>query len=139
MQIGENYSSDISCPNSHQDLKKELMAYAEKNKIVAGFIATYVGSLEQVNLRYANQPNGTLLKGHFEILSVSGTLSTTSAHLHLSVADSTGKAIGGHLLDSNLIYSTAEIVIGELLDIEFTQALDSAYGYQELVIKARKR
>ena len=130
MQIGENYSSDISCPNSHQDLKKELMAYAEKNKIVAGFIATYVGSLEQVNLRYANQPNGTLLKG---------TLSTTSAHLHLSVADSTGKAIGGHLLDSNLIYTTAEIVIGELLDIEFTQALDSAYGYQELVIKARKR
>lgn len=123
----------------HQDLKKQLMVFAEKNKIKAGFVATCVGSLEQVNLRYANQPSGTLLKGHFEILSLSGTFSDTSAHLHLSVADSTGKTIGGHLLDDNQIYTTAEIVVGELLDVEFTSELDSTYGYQELVIRARKK
>ena len=115
------------------------MVFAEKNKIKAGFVATCVGSLEQVNLRYANQPSGTLLKGHFEILSLSGTFSDTSAHLHLSVADSTGKTIGGHLLDDNQIYTTAEIVVGELLDVEFTRELDSTYGYQELVIRARKK
>jgi len=123
----------------HQDLKKELMAFAEKNKIKAGFIATCVGSLEQVNLRYANQPSGTLLKGHFEILSLGGTLSSTSAHLHLSVADSTGKTIGGHLLDDNMIYTTAEIVIVELLDVEFAREADSTYGFKELTIRARKK
>ena len=115
------------------------MAFAEQHKIKAGFVATCVGSLEQVNLRYANQSGGTLLKGHFEILSVSGTFNQTSAHLHLSVADSTGRTIGGHLLDENLIYTTAEIVIGELLDVEFTRETDTTYGYPELVIKAKNK
>jgi hypothetical protein len=123
----------------HQDLKKELMAFAEQHNIKAAFVATCVGSLEQVNLRYANQSGGTLQKGYFEILSVSGMFNQTSAHLHLSVADNTGRTIGGHLLDENLIYTTAEIVIGELLDVEFTRETDSTYGYPELVIKTKKK
>ena len=78
------------------------------------------------------------MKGHFEILSVSGTFNKTSAH-HPSVVDSTGRTIGGHLVDENLIYTTAEIVIGELLDVEFTTETDTTYGYPELVIKAKKK
>jgi uncharacterized protein len=122
-----------------QDLKKELMAFAAKEKIKAGCIVTCVGSLEQTNLRFANQPEGKSLKGHFEILSLVGTFSDTSAHLHLSIADSTGATIGGHLLDGNLIYTTAEIVIGELTDLEFDREVDSTYGYQELTAKRRKK
>jgi uncharacterized protein len=121
----------------HQDLKKELMAFAAKEKIKAGCIVTCVGSLEQINLRFANQSEGKSLKGHFEILSLVGTFSETSAHIHLSVADNTGVTIGGHLLDDNLIYTTAEIVIGELTDVEFKRETDSTYGYQELVVKKR--
>jgi uncharacterized protein len=122
----------------HQDLKKELMAFAAKEKIKAGCIVTCVGSLEQTNLRFANQPEGKTSKGHFEILSLTGTFSDTSTHLHLSVADSTGAAIGGHLLDGNLIYTTAEVVIGELTDLEFIRLKDSTYGYQELGVKKRE-
>ena len=122
----------------HQDLKKELMAIAVENKMKAGFIATCVGSLEQVNLRFANQPEGTILKGYYEIVSLVGTLTDSSSHLHLSVSDGTGKTIGGHLLDGNLIYTTAEIVIRELTDVEFTREVDSTYGYKELAIKPRK-
>jgi uncharacterized protein len=121
----------------HQDLKKELIAFAAEEKLKAGCIVTCVGSLEHVNLRFANQPEGKSLKGHFEILSLVGTFSETSAHLHLSVADNTGVTIGGHLLDDNLIYTTAEIVIGELTDVEFKRETDSTYGYQELVVKKR--
>ena len=123
----------------HQDLKKELMAFAAKEKLKAGFIVTCVGSLEQLNLRFANQPAGTLRKDHFEILSLAGTFSDTSAHLHLSLADSTGATMGGHLLDDNLIYTTAEIVIGELTDIQFEREKDSTYGYHELSVKKRKK
>jgi uncharacterized protein len=119
----------------HQDLKKELIAFAAEEKLKAGCIVTCVGSLEHVNLRFANQPEGKSLKGHFEILSLVGTFSETSAHLHLSVADNTGVTIGGHLLDGNLIYTTAEIVIGELTDLEFKRVVDSTYGHLELQVK----
>lgn len=123
----------------HQDLKVELMKFAKAHKLKAAFVATCVGSLEQLNLRYANQSAGIKQSGHFEILSLVGTFNDASSHFHLSVADSTGKTIGGHLLEENLIYTTAEIVIGELPDVEFGRELDSTYGYQELKIRNRKR
>lgn len=122
----------------HQDLKKELLDFAVRKKIKAGFIATCVGSLEQVSLRMANQEKGEMSKGHFEIVSLVGTFSDSSAHIHLSVSDSTGKTIGGHLLDGSLIYTTAEIVVAELDELEFAREKDSTYGYNELAIKKRK-
>ena len=123
----------------HQDLKKELMNFAANQKLKAGFIVTFVRSLEQANLRFANQSAGTLSRGHFEILSLVGTFSETSAHLHLSVADSTGTTMGVHLLDDNFIYTTDEIVIGELNEIQFEREKDSTYGYNELSMKKRKK
>jgi len=121
----------------HADLKQSIFEFAKANKIKAGAIVTCVGSLEQYNLRFANQQNGTKATGHFEVLSLSGTFSDSSMHLHLSVADSTGKTIGGHLLDENLVYTTIELVIADLTDLEFTRETDSTYGYQELVIKKK--
>lgn len=122
----------------HQDLKKELMACADRNKLKAGFIATCVGSLEQVSLRFANQEKGVVLKGHFEIVSLTGTISGTSSHLHIAVSDANGNTIGGHLLDGSLIYTTAEIVMGELTEIEFIRETDTTYGYKELKVIERK-
>ncbi|MEJ0056108.1 MAG: PPC domain-containing DNA-binding protein [Bacteroidota bacterium] len=51
----------------HQDVKKHILEFAKQNKIKAGCVVSAVGSLEQVNLRFANQEQGTLMKGHFEI------------------------------------------------------------------------
>ncbi len=122
----------------HQDLKAELTLFAKQHQMKAAFIATCVGSLEQINIRYANQRSGTQQLGHFEIVSLVGTFNENSAHLHLSVSDSTGKTVGGHLLEGNMIYTTAEVVIGELADVEFARALDATYGYKELKVKKRK-
>lgn len=122
----------------HQDLKEQLLAFAKEQKLKAAAMVTCVGSLEQFHLRYANQNEGVISTGHFEIVSLTGTFSDTSAHLHLSVADSTGKTTGGHLLDQNFIYTTAELVIAELDDLEFSREKDSTYGYQELAIKKKK-
>lgn len=41
-----------------QDLKKEIEAFVQSNHIKAGWIITCVGSLTQVNLRFANQTAG---------------------------------------------------------------------------------
>ena len=123
----------------HQDLKQQLIAFAKEEKLKAASIVSCVGSLEQFHLRFVNQESGVIKKGHFEIVSLTGAFSDTSSHLHLAVSDSTGQTIGGHLLDLNLIYTTAEIVIVELTDLEFKREPDATYGYQELSIQKRKK
>jgi predicted DNA-binding protein with PD1-like motif len=118
-----------------EDLRKSLVAFAKENHLQAGLIITCVGSLQLVALRMANQPDTTLIEGKFEIVSLVGTLSPDGPHLHLSVSDSTGKTLGGHLQDGSLIYTTAEIVVGELDGWAFTRPVDSATTYDELSIQ----
>lgn len=118
-----------------QDLRLEIEAYVQANGIRAGWMVTCVGSLTQVTLRLANQPEGTTYVGHFEIVSLVGTLSTAGCHLHLSFSDSNGTTLGGHLLPGNLVYTTAEIVIGESTTMEFTREVDGTTPWQELQIK----
>jgi uncharacterized protein len=120
-----------------QDLKKEIEAYVLQHNIEAGWVMTCVGSVTQFHLRFANQPNGIKGNGHFEIVSVTGTVSVNGSHLHMSVSDSTGRTIGGHLLDSNLVYTTAEIVIGEAKQLVFTREKDGTTEWEELQIKKK--
>ena len=117
------------------DLRQQLTAFAQQNHMLAGTMITCVGSLTVATLRLANQESATVYKGHFEIVSLVGTLSTNGSHLHLAVADSTGRTIGGHLLDGCRVYTTAEIVLGELPQLEFRRETDATFGYQELVVR----
>jgi uncharacterized protein len=116
------------------DLKKLILTFASANNIDAGVIVSCVGSLEQYHLRFARKQDGEKIKGHFEIVSLTGTLSTKACHIHMSLSDNTGKTIGGHLLDENIIYTTAEITIASLTGFAFERKLDEHYGYQELVV-----
>ncbi|WP_338876186.1 PPC domain-containing DNA-binding protein [Spirosoma sp. SC4-14] len=122
-----------------QDLKKELETLAQKQRLGAGVILTCVGSLTELTLRLANQEKGSKWSGHFEIVSLAGTLSMHGSHLHLSASDSTGRTFGGHLLDGCKIYTTAEIVIGVMPELDYVREPDPTYGYHELVVKKRKK
>lgn len=117
-----------------QDVRQQLNAFVAEHNIRAGAMVTCVGSLTQATLRLANQENPTVYRGHFEIVSLVGTLSVNGSHLHLAVSDSTGRTIGGHLLDGNLVYTTAELVIGMLDNVEFRREPDATFGYQELTV-----
>jgi hypothetical protein len=121
-----------------QELKKEIDAFVQKEKIEAGWIMTCVGSLMQWNMRFANQPEGAKGTGHFELVSLVGTISTNGSHLHISISDSTGKTIGGHLLDENIVYTTAEIVIGEGKQLTFTREKDGSTEWEELQVKKKE-
>lgn len=123
----------------HEDLKKALMAFALTQGLEAAAVVSAVGSLEQYHLRFANQESGVVKKGHFEVLSLSGTLSRESCHLHVSLGDSTGQVVGGHLLDDNIVYTTMEIVLVELTELEFNRVVDKTYGYPELQITPRQK
>lgn len=117
-----------------QDLKKALADFARENKITASWIVSGIGSLTHTNIRYANQSAGNIQNGYFEILSLAGTMSVHGAHLHICIADEKGICSGGHLLDGNIIYTTAEIIIGESKDLTFTREHDGTTEWKELQI-----
>ncbi len=118
----------------NQDLKQSLKEIAIAHQIQAGFILTTVGSLQQATLRFAGQSENQCFLQRFEIVSLVGTLSLAGIHLHISLADSQGVVIGGHLQLGCLIYTTAEIIIGTSLDYQFNRCIDSETGYLELEI-----
>lgn len=115
-----------------QLMKEEIQKYVIANKIQAGWISTCVGSLTQYNLRFANQQSNEKGTGYFEIVSLTGTVSVNGLHLHIAISDSTGKTIGGHLVDSNIVYTTAEIVILTSNSFQFTRKKDGTTAWQEL-------
>ena len=116
------------------DLRQGILAFVQAQYLRAGAVLTCVGSLTVATLRLANQEGPTEYRGHFEIVSLMGTLSTHGSHLHLAVADSTGRTLGGHLLDGCRAYTTAEIVLAELPELEFRRETDPTFGYQELTV-----
>lgn len=118
-----------------QDLKLEIQKLVTEKQIKAGWITTCVGSLTSYKIRFANQPNGSSDTGHFEIVSLTGTLSTSGSHIHISVSDSTGKTIGGHLMDGCIVYTTAEMVIQSTSQYEFTREKDGTTPWEELQVK----
>lgn len=120
-----------------QDVKQELDNFIKGKNIEAAFILSAVGSLTQFHLRFANKAEGTKEVGFFEVVSLTGLLSVHGHHVHMSVSDATGKTIGGHLLDENLVYTTLEVVIGEDTTHKYLREIDATYGYKELLVKPR--
>jgi uncharacterized protein len=118
-----------------QDLKQEITQLAADKQIKAGWISTCVGSLTDFNLRFANKPEGSTGQGHFEIVSLTGTVSINGSHLHLAISDGEGATTGGHVLDGCKIYTTAEIVILSSDDYVFTREKDGTTPWNELQIK----
>ena len=117
-----------------EDLRAALQKFTAEKKLDAACIVTCVGSLQKTVLRLANQDHHTTFEGKREIVSLVGTLAVTGSHLHLSVSDSTGATLGGHLVEGCQVYTTAEIVIGILPAYRFTREPDPKSGYQELKV-----
>ena len=122
-----------------EDLKKSIEKVVKDNNIKAGWVGTCVGSLTNYNIRFANQPTTNSGSGHFEIVSLTGTVSTNGAHLHISISDSTGKTIGGHLSEGNIIYTTAEIVICSSNNYVFKREVDGTTPWDELQVEEVKK
>ena len=120
-----------------QDLRKEIQQFVSEKKIEAGWISTCVGSLEVYNIRFANQSVGSTEKGYFEIVSLTGTVSINGSHLHISISDSSGRTLGGHLLDSCQVYTTAELVIMEDTSLEFKREKDGSTPWEELQVRTK--
>jgi predicted DNA-binding protein with PD1-like motif len=120
------------------DLKVELEKLVVANNISSGYVATCVGSLHKVTIRMAGakpeKQDIRILDGDFEIVSLVGTVSTSGSHLHISVSDTDGNVIGGHLKEGSLVTTTAEVVIGYDENLNFKRVVDPDTGFEELEV-----
>ena len=121
-----------------QDLRNSLDDFTMERRLGAGYVITCVGSLKRVVIRPADRNGPTVLERKCEIVSLTGTLSADGSHLHIAVSDGAGATFGGHLLPGSLVYTTAEIVIGDLEDVIFKREIDGETGYKELKIYPAK-
>jgi uncharacterized protein len=124
----------------NEDLLASLNRYVRVLNISAASIISTVGSLKTTNIRFANQEDGTISIGHFEIVSLVGNLDLQGGHVHISVSDEKGMTIGGHLLEGNFVYTTAEITLLEIVRAEFVRQLDDGpggSGYNELRVQRK--
>ena len=123
---------------SGQDLFNEIEAVVAEKNIEAGCVLSAVGSLTHATLRLANREYYSEYDGHFEIVSMTGTVSVHGSHLHISISDGDGKTIGGHLVPGCKIYTTAEMVLGIFDDVVYKREYAEDSGYEELVVTALK-
>ena len=121
-----------------QDLLNEIQQFVVEKKIEAGCALCSVGSLTHAAFRLANLEAHSEYEGYFEIVSIMGTVSIHGSHLHVSVSNSEGKTIGGHLVPGCMVYTTVEVVLAAFADIIYKrELLANDSGYEELVIYDR--
>jgi predicted DNA-binding protein with PD1-like motif len=120
-----------------RDLRAALESLLAEHGATAAYVLQAIGSLSVARIRFAGMPQGQELLGDMEILTLAGTLSPDGAHLHISVADASGKVTGGHVEYGCMVRTTAEILVLLLPDHHFSREADPLSGFKELVVRSR--
>jgi predicted DNA-binding protein with PD1-like motif len=118
------------------DLRTVLEDTLRELALRAAFVIQGVGSLSVAQLRFAGAPHPTELRGDLEILTLAGSISPDGAHLHMSVSDTCGLVLGGHVARGCTVRTTAEILLALLPKHYFSREHDERSGFAELVIRA---
>ncbi len=121
-----------------EDLRKSIEEYCLKENIASGAVIAAVGSLSRATIRLADGRTVKEFPGHYEICSLSGTICNDGSHMHISLSDTEGSMIGGHVSYGCIINTTLEVVIADMTEeYQFSREYDEATGYKELVVKQR--
>jgi predicted DNA-binding protein with PD1-like motif len=121
-----------------QELITEVTAYCKTNNITSGVILGIIGSVTSAKLNYIAKLPGEYKQkaytGTMEIVGAQGTVAfkdndlVLHIHGHLSNIEA---SFGGHIAEA-IIFSTAEVVIGEL-DYQLNRVPDKYTGLNELM------
>lgn len=118
------------------DLRAALEAIALQS-CQASFVVSGIGSLSVARLRFAGASEPATVRGDLEILTLAGTIAKDRSHLHMSIADATGRVLGGHVAQGCVVRTTAEVLLVLLPDWTFSREWDAATGFPELAITRR--
>lgn len=121
------------------DLRQGIEEFAAQKALRAACVVSCVGGLDKLVIRMAGatpeKQDVRALAEDFEIVSLVGTISKDGSHIHIAASKKDGQVIGGHLKEGTIVYPTAEIVLGEMEDVEFGREMDDETGFEELVVK----
>ena len=106
----------------------------EKN-IAAGVVLSGVGCILKGRVRDASGVTIRELDGHYEIVSLNGTVSAQRCHIHSALSKEDLSTVGGHLCPGCIINTTCELVIGEIPGVTFGVEQDAETGYDELIFE----
>lgn len=121
--------------NPGDDLRRAIEAALAAQGLQAAFVLQGIGSLADAPLRLAGADATIMLPGPSEILSLAGSVGPGTSHLHASLADASGRVLGGHVPYGCTVRTTAEVLLLLLPDWAFERAPDAATGYAELAIR----
>lgn len=121
-----------------QELLSTVAHYCREHAISSGVIVGIIGSVERARLNFLTglpgKYEGVDYPGPLEIVCAQGSVALKDdspiIHIHIQLS---GQDIcrGGHLAEAT-VFSTAEVVIGEL-DYQLRRHLDSYTGLNELI------
>jgi predicted DNA-binding protein with PD1-like motif len=120
------------------DLRASLEDAVSSRSYAAAFVVSGIGSLRDARLRLAGAREPELIRGDLEILTLAGTVASNGSHLHMSVADSGGRVMGGHVAHGCTVRTTAEVLLLLLPDWSLAREPDPATGFAELVVRRRR-
>ena len=121
-----------------QELVSEIAHYCHEHSISSGVVIGIIGSVERAQLNFLTglpgKYEGVDFCGPLEIVSAQGSVArkndNPTIHIHIQLS---GQDIcrGGHLAQA-IVFSTAEVSIGEL-DYQLRRQPDSYTGLDELL------
>ena len=120
-----------------QELASEITHYCAQQGITSGGVVGIIGSVEGAKLNFLKELPGMYetveYAGPMEIVCAQGSIALKGSdlviHVHIQLS-STNACQGGHLVEAK-VFSTAEVVIGEL-NYQLVRYADSYTGLNEL-------
>ena len=120
-----------------QELVSEILRCCRREGVTSGVVVGMIGSVEEAKLNYLRELPGMYetveYSGPLEIVCAQGSVALkngeTVLHVHIQLGSRDG-CHGGHLVEAT-IFSTAEVVIGEL-EQQLRRYADDYTGLNEL-------
>ena len=120
-----------------QELVSAITGYCVQHDITSGVVIGMIGSVESARLNFLRELPGKYeavdYEGPLEIVCAQGSVALKGSdlitHVHVQLS-SPNECRGGHLAEA-VVFSTAEVVIGEL-DYQLIRYADSYTGLNEL-------
>ena len=120
-----------------QELASEIVRYCQQNGVSSGVVIGIIGSAESARLNFLRELPGKYetkeYGGPLEIVGAQGSVALKDGelivHVHIQLSSADG-CQGGHLVEA-VVFSTAEVTIGEL-DYQLYRYADDYTGLNEL-------
>ncbi len=115
-----------------EDVLTSLEAAVINNSMSAGAVVSIIGSIKRVNIRYYSRSKEGIRRdfkqaeGSYELVSGIGNFYVSEGkavlHVHVMLTSATD-VIGGHLVEGNIVDTTAQALIVELEGIDMKALL----------------